>query len=138
MSDLVLDCSVTMSWCFEDEVDSGSGSGVDVLLRHEAFVPWIWTLEVANVLLVAERRGRLASADSSRFLALLRGLPIRVDSGSVDRVWTDVLSLARQHQLSSYDAAYLELAARQGVPLLTLDQDLQRVAAEIGLPTAVE
>ena len=129
MSRFVLDCSVAMAWCFEDESDGYADAVLDRLDNGTAVVPSHWPLEVANVLLVAERRGRLKEADSTRFLELLGALPIEVDSETPARAFGAILSLGREHGLSSYDAAYLELAMRESVPVASLDQPL-RLAAE--------
>jgi len=124
----VLDCSVTMAWCFEDEADSYDDKTLRMLETGHAFVPGIWVLEVANVLLVAERHKRLSKADTARFVELLQSLPIRVEpihtSGEMDRL----LALARGTGLSSYDACYLDLAMRRGLALATLDKPLRRAA----------
>ena len=124
-----------MAWCFEDETAPEADLALQVVEGLGGIVPSIWPLEVANVLVVAERRGRIVPADLTRFLTLLQVLPIQVEVEAVDRVWTGILSLAREHSLSTYDAAYLELAARHGAPLLTLDGDLKRVAATLGIRT---
>ncbi|MCX6375685.1 MAG: type II toxin-antitoxin system VapC family toxin, partial [Armatimonadetes bacterium] len=80
MSRFVMDCSVTMAWCFEDESDAYSVSLLKQAEASEVLVPWIWPLEVANVLLTGERRNRLTEAASARFLGILRGFPIMVDA----------------------------------------------------------
>ncbi len=122
-----------MSWCFEDETDEYADSVLDLLSDAEAVAPSIWSLEIANVLLVAERRKRLSEADSTQFLKLLGELPITVDHGSSDRALSDVLFIGRQQRLSSYDAAYLELAMREGIPLATRDEGLQKACKRCGV-----
>jgi len=87
-------------------------------------VPAIWSLEVGNMLLVAERQGRLSEADSSRFLSMISALPIRAESETRQRAMSDILFLAREQRLSTYDASYLDLAMRQGIPIATLDKHL--------------
>lgn len=131
--EFVLDTSVTMSWCFEDEATPYTEAALDRLLGATAVVPAIWPLEVANVLLSAGRRGRLTEAQSARFVELLGALPIVMEQPSVDRIFGSVLPLGRQHGLSAYDAAYLELAARQGLPLATRDERIITAAAAIGV-----
>lgn len=126
MTDFVLDCSVTMAWCFEDETDRYSETVLAALDGASAIVPSLWPLEVANVLLVAERRGRLRPEDGRQFLGLLAGLPITVDTMAPDT--REILSLARTHRLSAYDAAYLDLAARHRLPLATRDRTLRAAA----------
>ena len=134
MTRFVLDCSVTMAWCFDDEATPYTNSVRDALVDIRAVVPSLWPLEVANVLLVAERRNRLEKADTTRFLALLQALPIRVDQGTSQRALREILDLAREQELSSYDASYLELAIREGLPLATLDGRVKDAAARVGVP----
>lgn len=129
----VLDCSVAMAWCFEDESAGYADAVLGALEGAEALVPGLWSLEVANVLLVAERRGRISEAAAARFVELLRGLPISIDGEDAGRALGNVLSLARERSLSSYDAAYLDLAMREGLPLATLDQRLRESALRSGV-----
>lgn len=129
----VLDCSVAVSWCFEDEANGLADRALHMLASQEALVPALWPLEVANVLLVSERRKRLTEADVMRFVELLRELPIVVDESTTSRAMRDVIALAREHDLSSYDASYLELAVREGLPLATLDKALAKVARRCGV-----
>lgn len=129
----VLDASVVLAWCFEDESNPEAEAILDRLADGEAFVPGLWLLEVGNALVGAERRGRLAQAESARFLELLRQLPIHVEEIPSPRVWGEILSLARAHRLSTYDAVYLDLAMRLGMPLATLDKELRQVALQGGL-----
>lgn len=131
---LVLDCSVAMSWCFEEEAGDYADRVLDALEEGEAFVPSVWPLEVANVLVVAERRGRLKVGESARFLELLQSLPIFVEEVSLPRATGAVLSLARELDLSVYDASYLELAMRSGLALATHDQALAKAADAAGVP----
>ncbi|MBI4322393.1 MAG: type II toxin-antitoxin system VapC family toxin [Chloroflexi bacterium] len=130
----VVDTSVSMAWCFEDEANSFTEAVLDRLGEEEAVVPAIWTLEVANVLLVGERRGRLTQAQSVRFVQLLHALPIEVDSEASKGMSAEVLAIGRWYSLSAYDAAYLELAARLGVPLATQDTRLGQAAERMGIP----
>lgn len=133
MSDFVLDASVALSWCFEDEADAEGDAVLRRLVAGRAAVPTVWALEVANVLLGAERRGRITPAGSARFLALLDALPIDVDAHTPVRAGREILTLARAHGLSSYDASYLELAARSGIPIATRDRPLRDAARTLGL-----
>lgn len=134
MSELVLDCSVTMAWCFEDEASPQADAALARLTDTPAVVPSLWSLEVTNVLVLAERRSRLTPANTARFLALLRALPITVEDPPIDRVFAEVLHLARSLQLTAYDAAYLELAMRRGGVLCTLDNVLENAARAVGVP----
>jgi predicted nucleic acid-binding protein len=95
----------------------------------------LWHLELANTLVVGERRGRCTQAEATAFLARLAGLPIGVDPHTMAHAWADTIRLARTHTLSAYDAAYLELAIRQGLPLATLDARLATAAAAAGVAT---
>lgn len=133
MSGFVLDCSVTMSWCFEDEADDYSPAILQKLDESVAVVPWIWTLEVANALLTAERRGRMREAETLRFLSVLQGLEIMVDAECPGEVMDEVIALGRCHGLTAYDAAYLELAMRNGFSLATLDDKLKAAARAVGV-----
>ena len=134
MSRFVLDCSVAMAWCFADETDAVADSVLDRLSEDTALVPSVWPFEVANVLLVAEWRGRIKAADAARFLDLLSALPITIDETTRERAWGPIVSLGREHGLSSYDAAYLELAMREGVPLASRDATLRSAAEASGVP----
>lgn len=134
MSRFVLDCSIAMAWCFADEADAVADAVLDRLSEDVAVAPSIWPLEVANVLLVAERRGRINSADAARFLDLLSALPITIDETTRERAWGPIAGLGREHGLSSYDAAYLELAMREGVPLASRHAKLRSAAEASGVP----
>ena len=126
--DFVVDNSVVMTWCFKDEDNQYSDVILNKLESASAFVPSIWPLEVTNVLLVAERKNRIGEADSMRFITLLSELPIVVDQEPPDRMLKEIFALARKHNLSSYDASYLDLAMRKGLPIATLDKNLLAAA----------
>jgi predicted nucleic acid-binding protein len=128
---LVIDASVAMAWCFEDEATTAADSVLDRVRDDETVVPPIWPLEVGNVVLVAGRRGRLTEAQASRFLELLAQLPIEIDAAPTDP--PAVVATGRRHSLSSYDASYLVLAERLGAPLATLDQRLAEAARQAGV-----
>ena len=127
-SRFVIDNSVVMSWCFEDEGNRYAESVLESLESAEAVVPAIWPLEVGNVLLVAERKKRLSRASVVRFLELLSGLPITVEQETPERMLKEIVSLAREHGLSTYDASYLDLSMRFELPLATRDISLQKAA----------
>jgi len=130
----VLDASVTLAWCFPDESTAGTEAILDMLAGGaEGIVPSIWPFEVSNALLVGERRKRLTVAQVTSVLRRVAKLPISVDPIQLDRVFEQVLSFARQEQLTEYDAAYLELALRENLPLATLDDRLRRAAAKAGI-----
>jgi predicted nucleic acid-binding protein len=130
----VVDNSIVMAWCFKDESSPYADSVLNGLTEATAVVPAIWPLEVVNVLLVAERRQRLRESDSVRFLSLLAQLPIVVERTWPERMMKDLLALGRTNALSSYDAAYLELAMRQGIPMATIDSKLLEAAAHVDVP----
>jgi predicted nucleic acid-binding protein len=131
----VIDTSVTMAWCFEDEATESTERLLDELRTDHAVVPALWRLEVANVLLVAERRKRLTEAQSVRFVELLTRLPIQVDDAPADV--DSILTSGRQHGLSAYDAAYLVLAERLGAALATLDDRLVQACRAAGVQLAL-
>jgi len=133
MGACVLDCSVTMSWAFKEEFSPFTQGLLAALPEGQAIVPPIWPLEVANVLLIAERAGRMPQVDSLRFIDLLAGLPINVEVSLERRLLDEVLPLARETGLTVYDASYLELAGRVGLPLATLDTKLQEAARRVGV-----
>jgi predicted nucleic acid-binding protein len=126
----VLDASITACWAFQDEDHPDAGLAFDRMRSGEAVVPCLWWFEVRNILVVNERRRRIAESETAAFLLNLSRLRIRVDRAPDESA---VLRLARTHRLSAYDAAYLELAQREGLPLATLDTDLQKAAADEGV-----
>ena len=131
----VLDASVTVAWCFPDEPTHYTRSVLKSLgPGFQAVVPGLWPVEVANVLLVGERRKRSTQADTATWLGFLRALPIIIDDETNDRIWADTLSVARAQSLSTYDAVYLELAMRRGLPIATLDDKLKTAASMVGVP----
>ncbi|MFZ0803906.1 MAG: type II toxin-antitoxin system VapC family toxin [Terriglobales bacterium] len=132
---LVLDASVPLAWCFEDESASLPERVLDVLeTGTEMLTPSIWPLEVANALLIAERRKRITNAQATAFLQRISKLPILIEPISPNRAFEHILQVARQYQLTEYDAAYVELALRQALPLATLDSKLRRAAQSAGIP----
>jgi len=129
----VLDASVTLAWCFEDEGGEYAERVLGALRTSEAVAASIWPLEIANGRAVAERRGRLDPAGAARFMELVLALPIGVDPASRGSGLREAHRLARARGLSAYDAAYLELALRHGVPLATLDARLRDAAVAEGV-----
>ena len=129
----VLDCSMTMAWVFPDEATVQTDAIRDSLLEETAFVPGLWSVEVANVLLVATRRGRIAASDWPVVIGALSALPIEVDPETSERALADSLQIAQAHDLSSYDALYLEVALRRTLPLATIDRKLAAAADAAGV-----
>jgi predicted nucleic acid-binding protein len=125
----VIDASITMSWCFADESAPYSRGVLQSLLDTYAEVPALWLFEVANVLAVGERRQRITAALSDEFLKALSGLDIRIEPRTSPVASMDLLVLVRRYGLTAYDAAYLELAKRKGLPLATLDKELITAAS---------
>lgn len=131
---LVIDSSIAIAWCFPDERDTYSQSVLNALASRQAIVPDLWHLEVANTLIVGERRERSTQANTVTWLGFFNSLPIIVDEQTKAHTFGDTLSLAREHGLSVYDATYLELAMRRGLPLATLDDKLKTAATAVGVP----
>lgn len=133
MNRFVLDASVAVSWFFEDEGGEYASTVLESLTKWHAIVPSLWALEVANVLLMAERRKRCSEAEAVRFVELLESLPIVTDDDTPRHALHGVYQHAREYGLSAYDAAYLELAMRFGAPLATLDKQLAEAATKAGV-----
>ena len=129
----VLDASVALTWCFESETDHFTDAVLDSLAESAAVVPAVWPLEICNALVVAEHGGYLDQAASVRFLNLLRQLSIQVEQESPQRMFGEILLLAREQQLSTYDASYLDLAMRSGLPLASQDSALLQAAGRCGV-----
>lgn len=129
----VLDTSVTMAWLFEDEATRTTEAVLDRLKSEEALVPALWTYEVGNVLVMAERRKRITEAQGRRFTRLLESLPIRISNPQISPLWSSAIVLAREHGLSVYDGTYLDLAMREGTPLATRDKALKKAAQKSGI-----
>ena len=131
MTAFVLDNSVAMRWLLASNKVSDQRYAESVLkslVSAEAVVPNLWHLEAANVLLGATNRRDIELAELERFTAQLENLPITVDTLTANKVFGHTISLAKAYRLSSYDAAYLELALREGLPLASLDKDLLKAA----------
>jgi predicted nucleic acid-binding protein len=122
-----------MAWCFEDESDDYTTAVLQALMTGSAVVPPLWALEVANVLLVAERRRRISIDASARYLELLRELPITVAEPDSVGELGELLLLGRAHRLSAYDAAYLRVARRERLALATRDPPLRAAARSAGI-----
>lgn len=130
----VVDNSVVMAWCFADEENDYADLVLGSLEDNVAIVPAIWPLEIGNILVVAERRKRLSEADGVRFLSLVKNLPISVEQETPNRMMKEILAIARHHQLSTYNASYLDLAMRRDLALATQDVALRRAAKRCQVP----
>lgn len=132
----VLDNSVAMCWLLADGKPADvayAETVLDALREQQALVPSLWALEASNVIARAEAKGLLTEARSQAFLVLLQRLNIATDPATATHALGDTLHLARRYKLSAYDAAYLELALRTGLPLATLDEDLKKAAQAAGV-----
>ena len=134
MSGLIVDASVVVAWLFDDEEEPRANGVLELLEEDGALVPHLWHLETRNALLIAERRGRLSRGGVKERVDALKGLPIRTDE---EPDLQSAFDLARAHELSFYDALYLELAKRENAGLATLDGALGRAAVAEGVPLAV-
>jgi predicted nucleic acid-binding protein len=131
----VLDNSVAMRWCFESAAHPYADSVLNRLATGEgAIVPVLWFYEASAVLSRAQNTGMLAATRAAEFITELQSLNITADDAGVVRVFTDVHHLALSYRLTSYDAAYLELAVRLNLPLATLDDELIQAASAAGVP----
>jgi predicted nucleic acid-binding protein len=129
MPGFIPDASATLPWCFEDEATPSTESLLNRAATGERIVvPTHWPLEVTNGLLMAVRRGRVPRDKVRRFIEDLQSLSIHIEPPLPPNLWIRVLEMAELHRLTAYDAAYLELAQRTGLPLATLDEELHRAA----------
>jgi predicted nucleic acid-binding protein len=129
----VLDSSVALSWCFEDERTPATAALLDQVAESGAVAPLLWPLEVLNGLTMAERRGRLDPKRRQRLGDFLRQLPVKLDLETANQAWTLTIQLAVQFRLTVYDASYLELAQRLGLPLATRDEELHAAGRVLGV-----
>jgi predicted nucleic acid-binding protein len=129
----VVDTSVALAWCFEDERTQPIMDLLYRLGQTGALAPLLWPLEALNGLSMAQRRRRIHGPQRAELAAFLRDLPITLDTETIEHAWTTTAELAERHRLSTYDASYLELARRRKLPLATLDKDLIKAAKAVGL-----
>ena len=129
----VLDSSVALSWCFEDERTPATAALLDQVAESGAVAPLLWPLEVLNALTMAERRGRLDTERRQRFGDFLHQLPVKLDDETANQAWTVTTQLAVQFRLTVYDASYLELAQRLRLPLATRDEELYAAGRALGV-----
>ena len=112
----VLDCSTAFSWVLPGKGNAETGGLLDEVAGSGAIVPALWPLDVGNVLLAAQRRGRITIAERHQAIAILGDLPIKADGQSVQHAWGDTLNLAASHDLTIHDACYPEASMRLGLP----------------------
>lgn len=133
----VIDASAILAWCFEDEWPRDRDKLMDRLLEGGMIAPSHWPLEVANSLWESERRRRISAADATDFIETVDDLGVRIDVETPRRAWGDIYQLARDDKLTTYDAAYLELALRMDGTLVSKDTDLVRAAKKRGVQTII-
>jgi predicted nucleic acid-binding protein len=134
MAAFVLDSSVALAWFMPGEQTPGTETLLDRATEEGAVTSGLWPLEVANIVLIAERKRRITQAQRVRALTALAKLPIEIDTDTAGRAWNSTFDLALAHGLTLYDAGYLDLSLRSGLPLATLDQALGRAACACGVP----
>ena len=130
---LVVDCSVALSWHFEDEASPYAERALDKVVSDGAIVPFHWKAEIANGLLMGIRRNRLTTVDRTQILGEFEQLNLEYDASGLDQVWSGAIQLADVHGLTVYDAIYLELTVRRGLQLATLDRKLETASTALGV-----
>jgi len=136
VSRLVVDSSVTGAWCLQDEHNAAADQLLAMVAEHGGIVPALWPAEMANILVMAERRGRIGPADAERAVALLRRLPLAIEPADGETLGR-ARALAREYGLTAYDAWYLEVALRLALPLATFDTVLRTAAETAGVDLAI-
>lgn len=129
----VLDASVTLTWFYADERTPATDSLLSRATSEGAWVPALWPIEVANAFQQGVRRGRLTFGQRDAVLRVLASVPVAVDPETGLHAWTTTLGLSTRYRLTVYDACYLELALRRGLPLATLDAELRTTAEAEGV-----
>ncbi len=130
---LVLDASLAIAWCIEDEQTPAAMALLDQVGEQGAEAPAFWPLAVTNTLIIATRRKRMPADRRDDLIAFLRDLPVTLDTATAGQAWGATAILAERHRLSVYDAAYLDLALRRDLPLATLDEGLRKAAVQAGV-----
>lgn len=133
MKGIIIDASVALAWCFPDEASEYAESVLLAVENQAVIVPAIWAVEITNALVVGERRKRIRQPEMRRFVELINGLRVVEDRQPFSDTVSNVLPLAREYDLSAYDAAYLDVASRHEMPLATLDGPLQKACIEAGI-----
>jgi len=130
----VVDASMTLSWVFPAEATPFTNAVLKRLRNTHALAPALWPFEVMNALTAAERRGRISLGQQAEFLEQAHSLPVEIEQQPLLWLCQKILPLARRYGLTAYDATYLELAIREGLPLATLDDKLRQAAQAVGVP----
>lgn len=131
----VVDASLALTLLFGEEATTATRAALRRLDKEMGVVPGLWSIEVVNTIGIAERKGRITAGESEKFLARWAGLNLDVDSQAPGRAFSHILPLCRTYRLTSYDAVYIELALRRGLPLATLDQAMNAAARMLGIET---
>ena len=129
----VLDASLVLAWSFDDEPEPASAFSFELLARDQAIVRSIWSVEIANALMVAERVGRVTRSDVTRLVSMAREFRLEVELTMTQLALAPVLDVVRDYGLTAYDASYLELVMRRGLPLASLDRRLRAAAESAGV-----
>ena len=133
MAGFILDCSIAVSWCIEDEASDQTDELLELTKEHGAIVPSLWSLEVANVFINACKRGRISFDIAQKQLANLQALPIKIEPEDNRIIFKQIFQLANSHNLSVYDANYLGLALDKKLPLASKDKALNNAAKKLGI-----
>jgi predicted nucleic acid-binding protein len=134
MEPFVLDASVTLPWCLDDQANAYTEAILDwCAAGTDAFVASVWPLEITNILIQAQRKGRVDEQRIDQFMEVLLHLPIHIEPLSAEQSLREIRKLAAAHGLTSYDAAYLAVAIQRNLPLATQDSDLRRAALTAGV-----
>jgi predicted nucleic acid-binding protein len=133
LNGIVIDASVALAWCFPDEASDYADSVLLALENETAIVPAIWAVELANALLVGERRKRIHQPEVRRFVELVMGLSVVQDGQASANTVSNIVPLGREYNLSAYDAAYLDVAVRHEIPLATFDHALRKACTTAGI-----
>ncbi len=130
---MIADISVVLAWLFEEDQTADALKILPIIEKQGLLVPPLWWSELENGILMGERRGRIAFAELSAFLKLVRALPIRTDETPRHRISDSIITIGRQHQLTAYDATYIELALREAAVLATFDTAIRRCATALSI-----
>lgn len=135
---IVIDASIALSWCFHDERTPYTQQLLARVIQQGASVPQLWHLEVSNAMLIGLIKGRINESDLLLQLQYLNELPVSVDLDTANAAFAQIYQIARSDRLTTYDAAYVELALRSGLPLATLDKAMRKAATKHGVQVISE
>ena len=132
MNNFILDCSVYMSWCFNEETIKASSKILNSITKKGIIVPSLWVYEVTNTLTVSVRRKKLTVADAHDLINNIQLLPIEFDKPTIENM-SNIFNIANEHKLSAYDAAYIELALRTNTQIASFDKEVIKVSGKLGI-----